>query len=361
MNRIKEIDGIRGIAIILVVTFHYVNNQLIDSSYYFGQLMAKITGFGWVGVDLFFVLSGFLIGSVLLNNMGSRNYFTAFYLKRMLRIVPNYFLLISIFTLVKSSGLFDDNYFLTGNDVVPLWSYFLMVHNFFMSSLNNLGNDSICITWSIGIEEQFYLIIPFLLWKLNLKYVPYLMVFFIVISIFSRHLCDNWIDKYVLISCRADSLSIGVIIAWLNRCFVIEDIVSQLKKYMFIVLFLTIILCGYFYIIYGDLGIYKHTLFSLVFFILILFALGLNGNVYGAFLRTPMLCRIGRLSYSLYLFHYMILGFVHHYSGKHGCIIRNINDVLLTFLALVISVGFSVILYCFFEEPFVRIGRKIKY
>ena len=361
MTRIKEIDGIRGIAILLVVSFHYINNQLVDSSFYIGQLMAKITGFGWVGVDLFFVLSGFLIGTVLLNTLKSKNYFKTFYLRRIFRIIPNYFLLILIFILVKTSDLFDDNYFLTGNDVVPLWSYFLMVHNFFMSSLNNLGNDSMSITWSIGIEEQFYLVIPLLLWRLNPKYIPYLMVLFIVLSILSRNVFGHWIDKYVLIYCRLDSLSMGVIIAWLNRYYVIKDVVCKIRNILFIVLFITMIASAYFYVSYGDLGIYKHTLFSLVFSILILFALGLNSNLYGTFLRCDLLCWIGRLSYSLYLFHFIILGFVHHYSGKHGCIIRNVNDILLTFMALVISFCFSIILYRFYEEPFVRMGKRFKY
>src|SRR5437763_11521049 len=60
--RIIELDGLRGIAILLVVSFHYLNNQLLESQNSFGKVLGRATQFGWLGVDLFFVLSGFLIG-----------------------------------------------------------------------------------------------------------------------------------------------------------------------------------------------------------------------------------------------------------------------------------------------------------
>src|ERR1700692_1846026 len=70
-KRIPELDGLRGIAVLMVVAFHYVNNQLINSNTYLGRIFYKLTSVGWVGVDLFFVLSGFLIGTILLNNRDS--------------------------------------------------------------------------------------------------------------------------------------------------------------------------------------------------------------------------------------------------------------------------------------------------
>ena len=78
-KRIPELDGLRGIAILLVLSFHYINNQLIQSENKIGKTLTKLTSFGWVGVDLFFVLSGFLIGSILMRSQSSPKYFTTFF------------------------------------------------------------------------------------------------------------------------------------------------------------------------------------------------------------------------------------------------------------------------------------------
>jgi peptidoglycan/LPS O-acetylase OafA/YrhL len=361
MKRIIEIDGIRGFAILLVISFHYINNQLIESTNFLGKIMAKVTSFGWVGVDLFFVLSGFLIGSVLLNNKISINYFSTFYKRRLVRIFPNYVLLITLFLFIIKSGYFDKNYFLTGNNVIPIWSYYLMIHNFFMFASQNLGNDSICITWSIGIEEQFYLIIPFVLWKLNTKWIPYLMIFIILVAIVSRMQYEHWIERYVLLSCRADSLSFGVLIAWFNYKYSLNEKIPKIKTILIFILLIVFVFCGTIYYLYADLGVYKHTFFSIIFSICILFALGMNQNFYGKILRNKILCWVGSISYSLYLFHYIILGLVHHFDGKNGIIINNSKDVLLTLIALILTFGFSYLVNRFIENPMIKIGKKFKY
>ena len=67
-KRIPELDGLRGIAVLMVVAFHYINNQLVNANSHLGKIFYKLTSVGWVGVDLFFVLSGFLIGTILMNN-----------------------------------------------------------------------------------------------------------------------------------------------------------------------------------------------------------------------------------------------------------------------------------------------------
>ena len=82
-QRIPELDGLRGVAILLVIAFHYVNNQLVHATHSVSKALAHITSFGWVGVDLFFVLSGFLIGSILISKKELRELFqTIFYKAR---------------------------------------------------------------------------------------------------------------------------------------------------------------------------------------------------------------------------------------------------------------------------------------
>lgn len=362
MKRILEIDGLRGIAILLVVSFHYINNQLHQSDHIIGIILSKVTGFGWVGVDLFFVLSGFLIGSILLSKKRSKNYFKTFYIRRIVRIVPNYYLLLFVFILILHSGYFDSNNFLTGNNSIPLWSYFLMVHNFLMADLGNLGNRSISITWSIGIEEQFYIVFPFILYKLKNGLLPWLLGLIVILAILSRIPNDHhWIPNYVLLTSRADALSFGIIIAWINLNYSIYQIATKHRYLLLILLFATILLCGILYANYSDLGILRHTFFSFIFSILVVLALGYNKNFYGKFLRNRQLRWIGRISYSLYLFHYLILGLLHHIFGQRDITIRNMSDVALTIIAFAISLTFSFLIYTYLEAPMIKIGKKYNY
>src|ERR1700722_13730876 len=106
-RRIPEVDGLRGIAILLILFFHYINNQLTGSAFRAGKLLYGATSFFWSGVDLFFVLSGFLIGTILLRNKGSDRYFSTFYMRRLVRIIPNYYLLITLFALLAALPYFS--------------------------------------------------------------------------------------------------------------------------------------------------------------------------------------------------------------------------------------------------------------
>ena len=82
MKRIPQIDGLRAIAILLVISFHYVNNQLVNATDKIAKFFCFVTSFGWAGVDLFFVLSGFLIGSILIANKQKNKYFSTFYIEK---------------------------------------------------------------------------------------------------------------------------------------------------------------------------------------------------------------------------------------------------------------------------------------
>ena len=96
MNRIKELDGIRGLAILMVLILHYFY-QLSLGSVDNGSLLVHLHNFThwfWSGVDLFFVLSGFLIGGIIIDNRESTNFLQVFYIRRALRILPAYSLLL---------------------------------------------------------------------------------------------------------------------------------------------------------------------------------------------------------------------------------------------------------------------------
>jgi peptidoglycan/LPS O-acetylase OafA/YrhL len=361
LKRIKEIDGLRGIAILLVVSFHYINNQLVNATNPIARIICKITQFGWVGVDLFFVLSGFLIGAILLRNKDSKSYFSTFYIRRILRIIPNYYLLVLLFLFVNSINYFKDNSFLTGENDLPFWSYLFLCQNFFMAKFSTLGNHPMGVTWSIAIEEQFYIVFPFLLYKLKENHVPKVLLGIVIIAIASRLMFEHWITRYVLLICRMDALAIGILVAWLKNKFDPKDFCIKHRNLLYILLLADFLICAILYAIFNDLGVYKHTLFAIIFAIMLLFALGNNENYYGKLLRQKLLMWIGSISYSLYLFHDYVLGITYHIFGKKGVIIYNLYDASITILAFGISLFLSFFIFKLLETPMIAIGKKYEY
>ncbi len=361
-KRIPELDGLRGIAVLMVLYFHYINNHLINSSTRIGKIIYRLTSFGWVGVDLFFILSGFLIGTILIRNKGSKNYFSTFYVRRFLRIIPNYYLLIAVFLIIGAIPFFSSDYFLAGNRVIPIWAYLLMIHNIFIAHLQNFGNTSLSITWSIGVEEQFYIVFPFLIFILKERWLPFLLGLAIVLAPLIRMQYSGWIPPYVLLPCRMDSMAFGVLIAWANHYYSLTDLVKKYRKPLLALLMLDVFICGFLSARYGDLGVFKNTLFAIIFSIALVFALVYKDSAYGAILRNRQLVWIGTISYSLYLFHDIILGMCNVIFGSAGSNnLETIKGGLVTILAFVISLIFSWLVYKKLETPFVSFGKKFKY
>src|SRR5262249_50866528 len=152
------LDGLRALAILLVVMWHYLGHPGGP-----GSAQWNFFRFGITGVDLFFVLSGYLITGILLQNAGAANYFSTFYLRRSFRILPIYFGMVAIYLIGRQigrpAGLFDG--------AVPWWSYILGVQNFWMTIHQTFGATWLAATWSLAVEEQFYLLFPLLVFFLS--------------------------------------------------------------------------------------------------------------------------------------------------------------------------------------------------
>ncbi len=151
-GHIPALDGVRGVAILLVMMFHgpifYVNTTLEDYA-------LRLTQFGWCGVDLFFVLSGFLITGILHDAKGSEHYFRNFYARRLFRIFPLYYATLAVAFFVIP-GVFHVNHAMQG-DRPWFWLY---VSNFWCIAHYELHSRPLAVTWSLAIEEQFYLLWP---------------------------------------------------------------------------------------------------------------------------------------------------------------------------------------------------------
>ncbi len=200
------------------------------------QLLRNLAQFGWVGVDLFFVLSGFLIGGILLDHRGAANYYRVFYLRRFLRIVPLYALLLSPMVLVLVLGLQSR---LSGHGLAGLGWGTLML---FFCFQQNLGNGLLFTTpgymgpaWSLAIEEQFYLLLPPLIRHLNKNQLLKLIIAAIVTAPLFRAALFLWpldprqpgAGAIVLLPCRWDVLLLGVLVAYGVRDARFQDWISK--------------------------------------------------------------------------------------------------------------------------------------
>jgi peptidoglycan/LPS O-acetylase OafA/YrhL len=169
-DRIPGLDGVRGFAIILVLLWHYVAMPLTHQPGGGLNFVRQILGVCWSGVDLFFVLSGFLLGGILIENRNSPNYFRTFYLRRASRIFPLYYAW--LFAVVCAG------YFLGSGKLFPVfagfgsfWPFFTYTQNITQVLVPNTeGGAVLGVTWSLAVEEQFYLILPFIIYFVTPKF-----------------------------------------------------------------------------------------------------------------------------------------------------------------------------------------------
>jgi peptidoglycan/LPS O-acetylase OafA/YrhL len=142
-SRLNGLDTLRAIAILLVLIFHY--RTVVSSELLFGF----ITRIGWVGVDLFFVLSGYLIGDQILRAYSNRESFSFknFYARRLLRTLPNYYVVFSLYLVLPT--------LLNGTYTAPVWQFFSFTQN-----LDMRPGETFTHSWSLCVEEQFYLLFP---------------------------------------------------------------------------------------------------------------------------------------------------------------------------------------------------------
>src|SRR5579859_7052632 len=153
-SRIPELDGMRGVAILLVVLFHYVWGLTGHSGNHLAVIIRDCVSMSWSGVDLFFVLSGFLIGGILMDHRRDKDYFKTFYIRRICRILPLYFLWVALFFIIPalfSASASSDWYSVEFGRIphFPQWGYFFFLQNFGMAALNGFGPNWMSVTWSL--------------------------------------------------------------------------------------------------------------------------------------------------------------------------------------------------------------------
>ena len=215
---IPALDGLRGIAIILVMLHHFTYYRPTAG---IDLLIGSVLFFGWTGVDLFFVLSGFLITGILLDSRGSERYFTTFYARRTLRIFPLYYLALFLALVVLPNFPALHTVVAGPIEVPPQWPYWLYLTNFAIAD-RGWVHGWVDVAWSLAIEEHFYLVWPLLIWLCPPRLLPLLCVLIIVAEPIARIDARSVdvaasLSVYVLTWFRLDGLAIGALLALAHR------------------------------------------------------------------------------------------------------------------------------------------------
>jgi peptidoglycan/LPS O-acetylase OafA/YrhL len=351
MKRIQELDGLRAIAALMVIAWHYIG--IPDGPNFW---LWRIFYLGHFGVDLFFVLSGFLITTILLKNRESDTFFSSFYGRRALRIWPIYYLMCALCFVGWLSGR-SPNLF---QGVVPGWTYIFGVQNFWMAKLQNYGVYWLTGTWSLAIEEQFYLVFPLIVRFVPIDILPKILIATIVICPLGR-LVDSFTgDQFgysVLPQFRADVLSIGALIAWW-RLYGAQA--AEISRNVKRVLACSLVLPPLIWLSGSQTfhaAAWQHTFVAVFFGALLYRVLELEGSSTLKWLRGPVASLFAKTSYSAYLTHHWIAYLVFAALGIEHTV-RTFSGGATTFAAFVATFGLCALSYRYFEKPLIELAHR---
>lgn len=350
----------RGLAIAGVMLSHFLwRNEWQQQAWW------KLMQGGWLGVDLFFVLSGFLITGILLGSRDKERYWSNFYKRRILRIFPLYyaavvFVWLTVVLVERDPGRlhgydsFAWFFFMAPNIAMALKSNWLYHSHVF--NLNHL--------WSVAVEEQFYLIWPLIVRFLPVRYLVLVCLAIIAASPALRQWTDatfgqNWsVASYVLPYCRFDGLAAGAFLAiyrregW-ERYFPFDRWVARLLAIGMGIWLINML-------VYGD-NAYRGTAAALLFGALVYLALNPQPGAWTRrFFENRFLCHLGTYSYGLYVFHQMfeyvwMNGFGHYLQGIAS---PGVGQVVYIVLAFGGTYGLARLSWYFLEEPFLRLKDR---
>lgn len=358
MKRVKELDGIRGIAIFLVIIWHYiycqVSSNIVNAK---GGSVLELLALTWSGVDLFFVLSGFLIVGILLDTKDSNTYFSTFYFRRGLRILPLYAVMLFGF-IVLPNYISNDWLFA---QTLPLWSYFTFTQNFFMHGFG-FGPNWLAITWSLAVEEQFYLLIPLMVWGLSRKRLVYAFLFLIFMAPLFR-LIFNLLGAYVFSFARADSILMGGLLAIIYRTPKIKAILDENYNLLLGLFFVFLFGAGILTLDLPEIGnAFVHFWLAILYSLFISICTLRSGKVIDIFISNRLFIWMGLRSYGIYLFHQPASSLVHQYfNGNTNPSFSNLQEFFATVIALIVTFVLAELSYRFFESVFLAYGKKFEY
>jgi len=337
----NDIQGLRALAFLFVFLFH------LNPSWLPG---------GFIGVDIFFVISGYLITSILVHQKAKGTFsFLTFYEKRIKRIVPAHFIML-IFVLIAAYFIF------LYNDITNLKNSALRTALFISNMLFakgqsyfgvGLNDNPLLHTWSLSIEMQFYFILPLIIILIKNKYLPYIMGGLIILlsgySTYEMVVNHATSSMYFSLLARMPEFFVGSL---LSLIFINRAPISKNNSLIISTIGLLAIFGSAFYI-NGE------SIFPGILALIPTIGTGLllisNKNIFSDLLSKKVMVHIGELSYSLYLWHWPIMAFMRYHEGKIGAYNFTLYEILFISVFTYVLAWLS---YTFIENIFRTTGNK---
>ena len=344
---LPELDVLRGFAISFVIFHHIAKNVPVLH-------LLTMSKYGWTGVDLFFVISGFLITGILLEARNKPHYFRNFYARRALRIWPLYyalllfaFLLLPLAVPALRARIFADAY--------PWQSYPFFVQNLF--STREIAFGPVGVTWSLAIEEQYYLVWPILVLVLSRRALSWAAAGAFSLSVFLRILCSlNLLHVFVYTNTltRLDGIALGSLLAVVLPAAP-EKLVRRIAWAVLPLSLVAVVLTEY---IFGEKTWFLYSGLALMFASVL--CLSINAR---ALQKLRFMRYTGKISYGLYLLHVPVFDALREprFHSRLALFPNAVANDL--FMALCMIAGVYLVAsasWYFFETPILKLKDKFR-
>jgi peptidoglycan/LPS O-acetylase OafA/YrhL len=364
----ENLDGLRFFCFLSVFFFHsfHTENPDIKNSPLYHFFKVTLFGNGFLGVNFFFVLSGFLITYLLIKEKRASHQIQIgrFWMRRILRIWPLYFacvfygFIIFPYTKIYAGAV--------PNETANHWYYISFISNFDYIHKGLPDSPGLGVLWSVAIEEQFYLAWPVILSFFPLKkfWIPLLSI--LSFSLVFRAMNDvPVLHEMHTLSCIGD-MALGGLGAWLileTPSF--KNKIANLPRWSILFIYLAFALVflfrDEFLLSWYWLRVFERLIISMIMLLIILeqcFA----ANSFYKMGKFRIATRLGIVTYGLYCLHFIVISLTVGLTKKMGLNAHVWQVVFLeTFISLVITIGISLLSYRFFEAPFLRLKEKFSF
>ena len=360
--RIATLDGLRGLAIGLVLLHHYVQLKLPFATAGWPDFLNRLLTLSWSGVDLFFVLSGFLIGGLLIDHRTSPNLPRVFYLRRGLRILPLYYATLLVLFAWFHLGSFS---------LLPAWVYALFVSNHGMAWLGSWDAGPLSVMWSLAVEEQFYLVAPWVIRWTPPARLPQVLLALVLLAWLCRlgaRLHDPaGFSSHLLMPCRMDAFGFGMLVAWAvrseaARAWLEKNVPDWRLPLLVAAPPLVGLTCRGVRLDEWHLPLYGYTCLGVFYASLVYVVVVRRPARLTALLSWPPLVSLGRLSYFVYLWHSIIVaGLAHRLLGRVDFTLTSPAAAGVVIASLSLTWALAWISWQCFEGPLIRLGQRHAY
>jgi len=376
-DRLVTLDGLRGIAILLVLFNHLLPNLNYAPSRLM-QWTSNLAQSGWVGVDLFFVLSGFLITRILLEAKTSPNYFKNFYMRRVLRIFPLYFGALAVyFVLLPLFKVYSPT------DMGNVWTQQAWNWTYCTNIGNWLDDEAgsgfycqyVCLGhfWSLAVEEHFYLFWPALIYWTPGPYIKRMCLACIVASITIRFAAVLMFDAsagfFHLTPGRLDSLAYGGFIA----ASLVDGSLARIQKHLLVlgcVVALVLTICFFYFRALPARHPLNHligySMYGAMFGALLIWAIAQKPGGWGQILLGgSFLVFFGKYSYGLYVIHGLLMPIFMEWTPVESWINAlhsvSLGSIACTLTRISISTALALASWHLFEKHFLKLKPYFEY